>query len=144
MSCELDHIALANKNHCAMMCLHEDKDSHPEWVATIAFYKAVHIIQAVLSNARKSRHDHKSRHAVLKSNYPEIWKHYRPLWAASTIARYLYDNDSKTPYTSFSDHCPSDKVFPRLVRKRLRSVEDLSLDNLSTAAKDALVRVPAG
>jgi len=143
MSRESNHIALANQNHLAMICLHEAADTHPEWIVTIAFYKAVHVVQAMLSKANKSCHDHKTRHAILKRDYPEIWKHFRSLWAASTIARYLYDNANQTSYKSFVDHCPAEKVYSRFVEKRLRSVEDLSINKLSQEMKEELIRVPA-
>jgi len=142
MPCESDHIALANKNHIAMLCLHEAVDDHPEWVVTIAFYKAVHIVQAVFSKSNKSCHDHKTRHSILKRSYPDIWKQYRPLWIGSTIARYLHDNTSGTPYTSFVDYCSADEVYTKFVVKRLRNVEDLSVNRLSKDQKDILMRVP--
>jgi len=142
MPSESDHIALANNNHRAMMCLHDAEDDHSEWVATVAFYKAVHLVQAMLSKAGRSCHDHKTRHDILKSRYPEIWKHYRPLWSASTIARYLHDNDSRTPYKQFSDHCPSDQVYERYIQKRLRAVENHAWNKLSPESQKILIRVP--
>ncbi len=141
MPSESDHVALANKNHAAMMCLHKSQDEHPEWIVTIAFYKAVHVVQALLSKSGKNCHDHSSRHRLLKRDYPDIWKHFRPLWTASTIARYLHDNDSRTPYTSFSDHCSAEQVYSRFIKKRLKSVEDLCINKISEDQKAILTRV---
>lgn len=45
MATELEHIELANRNHEALRVLLAADDDHPEWVATIAFYKALQILE---------------------------------------------------------------------------------------------------
>jgi hypothetical protein len=140
MPSESDHLALANKNHSALEYLRASKDEpHSEWVVTVAFYKAVQVVQAIFAKIGRSCHDHKSRHAILKSKFPDIWKHYRVLWQASTIARYLHDNEAGTPYTSFDAYCPPDRVSERFIERRLRAIEQLSVKHLSDPTK--LVRV---
>jgi len=89
----VDHIALANKNHDALMHLLKDVDTFPEWVTVIAFYKAVQIIEAVFVHVQgRCCHGHQKRLAELKSKgYKALHSHYRALWSASCVARYLYD-----------------------------------------------------
>lgn len=138
----MDHIELANRNHLAMEHLLVDPAKFAEWIATTAFYKAVQVVEAMLTKAGRSRQDHRSRHDLLKRLYPEIWKHYRILWTASCVARYLHDNDNATPYTRFSDYMTPGEIESRLLKKRLRSVEQLVVSSLSDNAKDNLSRVP--
>ena len=134
MPSEADHIALANKNHSALQYLRESKDEpHSEWVVTIAFYKAVQVVQAIFAKTGTACHDHKSRHSILKNRFPDIWRHYRVLWQASTIARYLHDNETGTPFTSFDAYCPADKVSSRFIERRLRPIEQLAIKKLSDA-----------
>lgn len=142
MATEADHIALANKNHEALTRLAENPELFPEWITTVAFYKALQIVEAVFANQRiKSCANHTDRLDSIKVRLPEIAKHYRPLWAASTVARYLYDNDQKTPYSKFTDYLPSEKVISKIVEKRLRPIEQLAVGRLSDGAKEALQRI---
>lgn len=135
-----DHISLANKNHNALMCVAE-AGGHPEWVATIAFYKALQVVQAMLAAQNISCHDHRARANHLKTRFPDIYKHYRPLWNASTIARYLHDQSSGSTFTTFTDFCPEVDVYMRVVWKRLKPVEDLVVRYLPDDEKRELSRV---
>ena len=112
MAASKDHIALANKNHNALLHLLDDAGRFPEWVATIAFYKAVHVVEAVFRQTLgKNCTTHQQRLAQLKHpKFEEIFKDYRPLWAASCVARYLHDNDGNQAYKTFDDYIPSDKA----------------------------------
>jgi hypothetical protein len=68
-------------------------DEFPDWVTTVAFYKALHIVEAVFANDINVRHGtgHEHRERVLKTTtkYRHLYKYYRPLYTASVKARYL-------------------------------------------------------
>lgn len=141
MPSEADHIALANRNHAALFKLLEDPTEYSEWIATIAFYKAVQLVEAMFSKQGQASHDHRSRHDALKRHHADIWRHYRPLWQASCVARYLHDNDSHTSYRNFSDYIAPNDIEKRIVFKRLRPVEQLVVGRLSESARANLTRV---
>ena len=143
MPTETDHISLANKCYDALCCLLDSPSSHSEWVVTIAFYKALHVVSAIASREGKKCNDHVSRHDWLKCRFPDIWKHYRVLWQASSIARYLHDKSSRAQFSTFDDYCRSEKVYDRFVKRRLRSVDEIAVSRLSDDARNALKRVPS-
>jgi hypothetical protein len=145
MASEADHVALANKNHDALFHLMASPDEYSEWITTITFYKAVQIVEAVLS-ATRGRHSptHADRLSTLKRLFPAIHKHFRVLWSASTIARYLHDRDSDTPYSSFQDYLPPDQVIQKMVNRRLDPIEQIALPLLSDSQKGSLKKVNAG
>ena len=130
MSSAESHIALANKNQAVLRHLSSDLDSYSEWVATVAFYKALHIVESVfveigVGNAS----DHGDRLKKLKAGrrFDHIFKHYRPMWVASTVARYLEDPSDQTPYSSFQDYLRPEQVMKDIVCHRLRQVEKSAL-----------------
>jgi hypothetical protein len=65
-----------------------DRQRFPDWATTIAFYKAVHLVQAFFHVTGDSCGSHTARNGILKSKYPEIWRHYHPLYSFSRLARY--------------------------------------------------------
>ena len=141
MPTESDHIALANRNHDALKHLLSDPEKYSEWIATTAFYKAVQVVEAAFSHEGKKSHDHRSRNNRLKIDYPDVWKHYRILWQASCIARYLHDNCNNTPFTNFSSYVEPEKIEKRLIQKRLKPVEELIVSKLSDDGKSSLSRI---
>ncbi len=152
MATELDHIELANRNHETLAYLVKDAQSHAEWVATVAFYKAVQIVEAVLARRGLHSNGHDGRISDLKrQEFQELFKAYRPLYAASLVARYLEDSSARKvdkskrsaaiKYAKFTDYIPADMVVERLLRKRLDVLEQNAIGFLSTKAKGLLKRV---
>ena len=144
MATELDHIALANKNHAVLLHLLPDVETFPEWVTVAAFYKAVQIIEAVFIHKHgRCCHGHQKRLDSLKAHgYKQLHKHYRVLWSASSIARYLYDSVSNRPYSSFTDYLPANRVEKAIVKRRLRGIECEAVGLLSDDGKKMLERLP--
>lgn len=152
MSLEADHIELANRNHETLLYLAKDAAAHGEWLATVAFYKAVHIVEAVF-DATIGHHSngHDARIDTLKHpKFADLFKAYRPLYAASLVARYLEDSSArkidgdKSPspkYRRFSDYIPPDRVIPRLLKKRLDVLEQHAAGMLSARGRLALKRI---
>lgn len=126
MARELDHIALANRNHEALQHLLENAGRFPEWITTIAFYKAVQLVEASFSHTdvgNSSSHSDRLRTLKQEKTYHHVYKHYRPLWSASTIARYLQDHENSRGYRCFADYMKADQVVTQLVNHRLKQIE---------------------
>lgn len=125
MPSENTHITIAKHNQATIEYLLPKINEHSDWITTIAFYRALHIVEAIFFRNSKilHGHNHETRDHHLKSNrrYSHIYKHYRPLWAASTIARYL-EKDGDV-YTSFSEYLPSEMVKTEILGHRLHQIE---------------------
>lgn len=118
MAASSKHIELANINHETLMYLLKDHQNHPEWIATIAFYKAVQVVEAVIALSGRHSEDHLSRLRRVKASYAPIYANLNALYGKSKIARYLHDTDS-----SFRAHMSADDVVKELVKKRLARLE---------------------
>jgi hypothetical protein len=129
MASEADHIAVANRTQKTIVHLLQDSETHSPWVAITAFYKALHVVEAVFANDRKIGHtsDHTQREARLKSirKYSNIVQHYLPLNRASLNARYLSGGQA------FDDYMDSETVINRLLKHHLAQVEQTSQKFLS-------------
>lgn len=143
-----DHIDLANRNHNTLAFLISDYRNHSEWVATVAFYKAVQVVEAVFAEtAAAHSYGHDSRTDRLKSGrYKGLFKDYRPLFSASLIARYLVDAKSKTLYdtkppvqsfSNFESYKKPDEVL-RMIKKRLGGLESQARSMLSENSRNNL------
>jgi len=126
-----DHIQLANRNQEALAFLLEADSRFPEWVTTVAFYKAVHVVEAVfVANDLEASTEHRDRLRKLKFDrrFGKIYEHFRPLFNASLIARYLIDPEGRSKtYRTFSDYLPAAKVSAEMVRHRLHQVEEFAV-----------------
>ena len=106
-----------------------DQDFSP-WIVTVAFYKALHVVEAVFASDPNididGTDDHKSRNGVLKSNnrYQKIWRHYTQLWNDSLIARYLvsHNHGVETVYSDFSEYMSKEKVISIHLNHNLKQV----------------------
>ena len=80
--------------------------SYKDWLVTVAFYSAIHYVEAAFSNnpaishtdtsiptypdGRRRYTPHNWRMKLLEDNYPKIiWQSFRSLYNESFIARYL-------------------------------------------------------
>jgi hypothetical protein len=72
----------------------------PEWEAVGLFYQALHLIEGML--AVKGRHaaNHNERRDILKSEFPEILKQYRPIENFSVLCRYRFMGVTKAQVQS--------------------------------------------
>ncbi len=141
MASQESHIALANRNHEFLLKLLAD-GAHPDWAATVAFYKAVHIVEAVFFNDVPGKHStsHSDRERTLKtSRYSHIYKDYAHLLNASRIARYLESN-GVGEYKSFADFMDLSAV-NKLVAQRLYGVEQKAIAFLSDDGKKQLSKI---
>ncbi|NQT39530.1 MAG: hypothetical protein HQ581_18685 [Planctomycetes bacterium] len=121
MPTEAKHIASANRTQLTIAHLLEKLNQNSPWVATTAFYKAVHIVEAVFDNDKNIGHssDHYSRENTLKQTrkYNQIVKHYLPLLRASIFARYLPSSGV------FETYWTPENVVSQLLGHHLRQIE---------------------
>ena len=93
MANEAQHIDQAVHNMDVIAYLIE-KDRFRDWTATVTFYTALHIVEAVFfQNTKHTRtkhgHNHEDRENILKGNrsFKKIYENYSPLQSSSIIAR---------------------------------------------------------
>ena len=122
MASEADHIACANRTQKTISHLLQDIATHSPWLAITAFYKAIHIVEAVFANNRKIGHasTHDEREKFLKDDrrYEKIYRHYSPLKRAALNARYLTD------CTVFDNYLSPQEVVEKLLKHELHQVEE--------------------
>ncbi len=143
MASEAAHVRLVRRNQATIDTLRADPAAHAEWITTIAFYKALHLVEAVFADDPNVRHatshDHRAAHLKRNNRYRQIWRHYRPPWAASMVARYLQDTGTGgQSYESFADYPSPDQIEGQILRHYLRQVEASARKLMSPAARAQL------
>jgi hypothetical protein len=122
---ELDHIKAANHNQEVIEALLPRLNDFADWITIIAFYKALHIVEAVFATGKEPsmRHgiDHNMRAQILKTTnkYKHIWANYRPLYNASMVARYLED-----PSCNFNVYLTPQQVRNSILNDHLHRIEN--------------------
>jgi hypothetical protein len=127
------HAAIARRNHDVLNLLLPKCDDHPEWTVTIAFYKAVHLAEAVFKHVDGSDStEHIDRKDRLRDEYPDIWKLYSPLFMASKVARYLEcgrpGTSSHQVFSTFAAHRTPNWV-RNAVTHNLKRIEEWAVAN---------------
>jgi len=121
MATENEHLAVANRTQKTIGHLIPELSINSPWIATAAFYKALHIVEAVFFNDSDIRHtsDHGGREKRLKRirKYDNISRHYLPLFRASIVARYL------SGHKSFDKYLSPNEVVEKLLKHHLHQVE---------------------
>lgn len=139
MAKESDHIACANRTQQTIAHLLENPAVHSPWIATAAFYKALHVVEAVFANDAAILHscDHLDREQKLKRQrkYSNICIHYLPLNRAATNARYLLS------CSCFDDYLTPQQVIDRLLKHHLKQLEASARKFLTPIAAANLVGI---
>jgi hypothetical protein len=154
MASEESHIALANRNHATLLHLLPNAIEYPEWVATIAFYKAVQIVEAAFATTCLSHStSHHQRLLTLKGErFKPVFREYRPLISASRIARYLEDfgdvDQNGKPiwigpgaFNKFTEYMLPSEVADELVYGRLFKLEQNCLKFLTDDGRNRLLKI---
>lgn len=70
--------------------LDPDTTAYPDWTITVAFYRAVHIVDRILaiSHGAIIIHSHQQRQSLVRKHIPGVWKWYGELEEMSKKARY--------------------------------------------------------
>jgi hypothetical protein len=134
MASEADHIELANTNQNLIDHLIGENSFH-DWLTTVAFYKAVHVVEAVFDNhLHKHSHSHADREDRLKrtTRFELVFKNYLHLLNESRTFRYLLGPPGRLTIET---------VKSRLIYKRLYAVEQNALQFLSDSGKAALHKI---
>lgn len=116
MASEAAHLAKADSNQSFLETI---GDEYPDWLAIVAFYKAVHLVEALFAKEGRQSKSHYGRNMHLKKNHKEIWKSFSPLFGASKLLRYT---DHKMSAHEVREH---------LIGIRLATVESLVRKKLS-------------
>ena len=138
MPTEQAHIEVARVNQTTLEYLLCKLVDHSPWVATVAFYKALHVAEAVFARNPEVGHcaDHLTRNRTLKAKYGGMWRHYRLLWSLSCLARYLADGEKEI--RSFTDYMKPDDVKAVVVDSHLVGVQRAAAAYLSAESLQAL------
>jgi hypothetical protein len=119
------HLAVARRNQAVIDQFLANGNTHPEWVAIVAFYKALHIVDAVLFANHSDKHggSHDNRNQILKTTtrYQNLYRHYRPLFSASLVGRYLETDQQQ--FRCFDDYLSAADVVSILLDHHLRQLE---------------------
>ncbi len=102
MPTEKAHIDKALHNIEVVAYLNGQPDYH-DWTATVCFYAALHVVEALFVLDTSIRHgiNHEHREQVLKrtKRFEKVYRHYRVLQSAATVARYL--NERGDPFKAY-------------------------------------------
>ena len=88
-------------------------DEFPDWLVIAAFYRAVHLVEALYSRHNVHSTKHNERNRRLKTEFPEIWVEFKPLYDVSRFVRYSERSVSAR------------EARGELIEKRLAAVEKL-------------------
>ena len=114
------HVRAALNNQATIDYLLAGGVVHAPWVVTVAFYKALHVVEAVLARQRPPLHknEHLSRNLYLKTEnrFRNIWTHYSVLFQVSQVARYLSDDAAGGKYLT------EDGIKDRIIGHHLRQL----------------------
>jgi hypothetical protein len=119
------HLAAADHNQAAIDHLRLRIVDLPDWVVVAAFYKALHLVEAVFAHdGINHAQDHGQRNEILKktNRYKNLWRNYSPIWQASLVARYLEHvgpGDSRT----FPNYLDAKTVESLVLNHYLRQIE---------------------
>jgi hypothetical protein len=86
MGTETEHKEKADHNQRFLETI--DPENYGDWVVTVCFYKALHLVEMLLARDGRHSDNHRARHDTLKREYQDIWRQYLPLYTQSRRARY--------------------------------------------------------
>lgn len=129
MPIESVHLRMASRTRQARdRLINDPKDQHHEWIATTAFYEAVHLVEALFAQNNQHSHKHSQRNDDLEDQYPEIFVTFFKLYNESIIARYL---QLHRPHALYSSHRMPQGVQKIVVGEWLETVKKLIDEKLS-------------
>jgi len=120
-----EHMKKWEHNRSFLATLSNDQFS--DWIATVAFYAAVHAVESVFAATGEHSVSHTARNETLRRNnrFSHIHKHFKHLHDASVVARYLClaKEVGGATFTSFDEWMSPDEVKYRLINVHFRHVE---------------------
>lgn len=88
MPMEYIHLRQLRHNWCFLGNFYAPNTPYADWAATVAFYIAIHPVEAWLAQRGIHSHSHRERAIHLRALLPHLWHPYRRLEVASRRARY--------------------------------------------------------
>ena len=88
--------------------------AYPDWLVTVAFYAALHSVDALLAYDNVTVHSHDARNATLKltNRYESIWRHYSPIYDLSRKVRYLAAPAAWIPHAEIESRILKKYLYP--------------------------------
>jgi len=132
-----DHQRLAERNHDTLIDLKKDLVKNVEWVATVAFYEALHWVEMIMAcdglpDGERAR-DHDTREEILKTpKYRTLYGPYIKLYDASMVARYMHKGR-----ISFIKYLPAANVEPQLINGSLAGIRKEAGSRLARRTREA-------
>jgi len=147
---EKQHIQWALHNIDVIQYLHE-KPLFCDWVATVAFYAALHIVDAVLHHQetvyrRQHGFAHDQRRNILRQSgkYKGLYANYSKLRTHSQIARYLQLSRGGAMF--FQQYMTFEQVTAVLLQQQLKTIMQLACKLVTTQSagylREAIGRIP--
>lgn len=92
------HLAKAERNKSFLMrYLLQILDKCPDWASVVAFYCALHFVEAFLRKCHSINFEyHEERHRYMSQHLPEIFNEYYRLFDLGFTSRYKSINDAPT------------------------------------------------
>src|SRR5262245_53370067 len=81
-----EHLNTANHNLAFMQTV--DQDEFGDWMAVVAFYVAVHLVERLRAFAGQHSVDHRDRDEFVRNSHLQIHPPYHELYRISMIVRY--------------------------------------------------------
>jgi len=129
-----EHLQVVDNDQKTLDHLLDDVDAHYRWAAIVAFYKAVHIAEAMFFLKDKSHsYSHDNRLDKLKLNpFHPTYKFYKKLYNLSLVARYLETERTEGEECYLTGGDVKDVV----IKKWLRNFEQNSISVMRTLGAD--------
>jgi hypothetical protein len=86
MATVAEHLSQAKHNQSFLETI--DRPDYPDWLATVAFYKALHLVEAMFRVGNHKTGSHLRRNNILRKHYLSVWREYKTLYSFARLARY--------------------------------------------------------
>lgn len=130
MPSEKSHINVANENHQTLKFLLCDIDRHLPWIGTVAFYKALHVVEAALVTSfsvHQTTHGGRLHFLASTNRLKNVHASFHPLYMMSQKARYLDGCTERAGLARFSNHISSQQMIDHYIKHHLHQVEQSCL-----------------
>jgi len=126
MGTAAQHLKKAEHNVRFLLTISDD---YADWLATAAFYAAVHYLEAMFAEQGIHSRDHEGRKAFVRRNYPSLKKAYNALYNAALDSRYESEEHS----------LPAGEVRQELIARRLRHIQSYVLSHSQFCRENAAI-----
>lgn len=91
MASDREHQEKADHNRAFLNSIAADE--YCDWIAVVAFYAAVHLVEKLRALRGQHSQDHQERNTAVRGDFRRIHRHYRELYNWSLVARYDMTKD---------------------------------------------------